>query len=193
MEPTIHNPPNTLYKKAPIIPMKTTGSGAYQSRLRNLKAIGFNSYPEYLRSDLWAAIRRRVFKEISDKCNACNAPATEVHHRDYKTHMLLGHYIGDLVPLCRTCHNHIEFNSDGTKVVTLEEVNRRLKKLLKSAFDSQERPAESRVMTTYKDLKAICGSVTSLYCRLRKTEHEEAAKKILHQITKAMRRIKIDK
>lgn len=189
-DPSIHISVNTLYKKAPIIPMKTTGSAAYQTRLRNLKAIGFNSYPEYLRSDLWATIRGRVFKEISDKCKACNAPATEVHHRDYKTHMLLGHYIGDLVPLCRTCHHHIEFNSDGTKVFTLEEVNRRLRKLLKSAFDSQEKPAESRVQKAHKELVKVSGMVTSLYCRLKKTEHGDSAKAIMQRINEAIRFMK---
>ena len=190
IDPTIHNPVNSIYKKAPIIPAKTTKSCAYQARQGNLKAIGFASYADYLRSDLWGAIRRRVFKEISDKCNACNAPATEIHHRDYSVNALLGHYIMNLVPLCRNCHNHIEFNSDGSKVLTLEEVNKRLRKLLKNAFDSLEKPAESRVMTVYRDLTKISGSVTSLYCRLKKTEHGDSVKAIMQQITKALHRIK---
>lgn len=163
---------------------------AYRTRSRDLRAIGFKSYEEYLRSDLWAAIRRRVFKEISDKCAACNAPASEVHHRDYRPDMLRGHYIADLVPLCRTCHNYIEFTDAGAKVTTLEEANRRLNKLLKRAFDPKENPSEHRIQMARAELVKINGQMTSLYCRLKTTEHAASAKKIMQSIDEAVRFMK---
>ena len=75
---------------------------------------GFDTYAAYLASDLWKAIRRRVLKK-TPKCQACEDRATLVHHRGYYLWVLRGETLTGLIPLCRTCHEHIEFDN-GEKV-----------------------------------------------------------------------------
>ena len=85
------------------------------ARDRRLKAIGFNSYKEYLKSDLWKSIRENVFDVKGKMCAAkdCTAPATQIHHTRYKMEELGGRNLRHLHPLCRDCHYKIEF--DGKK------------------------------------------------------------------------------
>jgi hypothetical protein len=72
-----------------------------------LKALGFNDYHEYLRSDTWRAIRRRV---LPSKCYMeCGARASEVHHKFYSEANLTGESIDGLYPLCAKCHERVEF------------------------------------------------------------------------------------
>lgn len=149
----------------------TTETNAYLERKANLAKIGFASYLDYLRSELWLAIRRRAFSEIGDKCKGCHDPATEVHHRHYSEAVLRGTNISSLVPLCKVCHLHVEYYSDGRKVPTLEIVNERLSDLLKKHFDSVDRPAQKRLKEVHGDLVKIQAVVNALYAKLRKSKH----------------------
>lgn len=79
----------------------------YRYRDENLKAMGFKSYSEYLRSDLWASIRKRAL-EMDDKCQRCGKTATQVHHRAYDPATLRGDNINSLSPLCGRCHRKAE-------------------------------------------------------------------------------------
>ncbi len=66
--------------------------------------IGFEDYEDYLASDLWDRIRRRVLDNAGYRCNRCNRPATVVHHNNYRRETLLGHTVRGLEALCRGCH-----------------------------------------------------------------------------------------
>lgn len=96
------------------VPASEYTVAGYQSRRVRLKAIGYPSYPAYLRSDLWASIRQRVLERDQHQCVLCRLKgrntktATQVHHLIYTTPVLLGHQLERLVSLCGGCHRRIE-------------------------------------------------------------------------------------
>jgi hypothetical protein len=99
----------------------------YTRRDALLKELGFASYAEYLQSDLWARIRRRVLGRYRSKCQACGGPASEVHHKHYSLKVLSGKHIIGLKAICRECHARIEF-ADGMKTA-LPVANRRMRQI----------------------------------------------------------------
>jgi hypothetical protein len=70
--------------------------------------LGFDSYKEYLESDLWQDIRTRKLSECP-VCECCDKPASQVHHNSYGFMVMAGHDDESLVAVCRECHVHIEF------------------------------------------------------------------------------------
>lgn len=96
----------------------------YEQRDYLLKTIGFNSYAEYLASDLWKAIRSKVLSRDRKKCLVCQERATEVHHTDYELRTLKGLNNECLKSICSICHTWIEFDN-GSKV-SLREANSRI-------------------------------------------------------------------
>ena len=103
----------------------------YAQRDAVLREMGFANYDEYLRSPLWAKIKRRLLK-VCDRC-PCGAPATEFHHRSYKRRYLEGRgkVTKFIVPICRRHHEHIEFDELGK--TPLGQANRRLDEIRAAA------------------------------------------------------------
>jgi hypothetical protein len=68
-----------------------------------LKAVGFDSYEEYLRSDHWAEVHKSYrMSGLPQECMACGDYPFQLHHRSYRR---LGHEdLSDVIPLCRSCH-----------------------------------------------------------------------------------------
>lgn len=99
----------------------------YTTRKFVLKELGFNSYQQYLESDLWREIRANVLKANS-KCQVCTKDADIVHHKSYTKMTMMGLKPSELVPLCNSCHYKIEFEF-GEKT-TLDEADRRLRSML---------------------------------------------------------------
>ena len=87
----------------------------YEHRDQNLLEIGFSSYKEYLKSDLWKAIRKKAIDQTGGTCRFCDKPATVVHHMSYRVEVLHGERLWSLIPLCNGHHFFIEFHSDGRK------------------------------------------------------------------------------
>ena len=98
-----------------------------------LKSRGFKNYAEYLRSDLWASIRERVFSLKGRSCVGCRKFATVVHHRRYDGMTMSGGDLRGLVPMCMGCHKKIEFS--GKRKNSLSKANNRLKKLKKQKLN----------------------------------------------------------
>lgn len=96
---------------------------SYVHRNKNLKVLGFESYKEYLESEMWAKIRADRLGRFPD-CMVCSSPADQVHHIDYDMRTLCGLDHRMLVTLCEACHTSIEF-VDGKKV-PLSQANERL-------------------------------------------------------------------
>lgn len=97
-----------------------------------LALLGYPTYAAYLASELWANIRRRVFKTRGTTCVCgCGRPATVVHHRCYSEANLTGAILKGLLPMHRDCHHEIEFEN-GRKS-SLPRANMELKARRKTA------------------------------------------------------------
>lgn len=82
----------------------------YWKRDKIVAKIGFASYRDYLRSELWTGIRDRVLSQAK-KCRCCKESAPQcVHHHTYTKQNLSGRTLANLVALCNECHRAIEYN-----------------------------------------------------------------------------------
>ncbi len=96
----------------------------YQQRDRLLLSMGYDSYAQYQRSDLWKGIRARQLVK-QPWCTGCGRKARQVHHLRYDKPTMLGRCPGSLVSVCGTCHYSSEFDAIGTKL-SIDEANKRL-------------------------------------------------------------------
>lgn len=89
----------------------------YRDRNRILAELGFPSYGVYLKSDLWASIRARVYAKIgrNPKCSICPSPSEHLHHTHYSRQCLSGQSLYGIVPVCGRCHSAVEFDSKNQK------------------------------------------------------------------------------
>jgi 5-methylcytosine-specific restriction endonuclease McrA len=63
----------------------------------------WDNYREYLASDAWAEVRRKVLERDKYVCQGClTAKATEAHHRTYDN--FGAEFAFELLSLCRPCH-----------------------------------------------------------------------------------------
>lgn len=107
---------------------KARNGEAYYSRNLILKEIGFDSYKDYLKSNLWKNIRQEVLTRDKNNCQICGCHGTQVHHSRYHKNDLLGNNLKFLHCLCGECHHKIEFKED--KKVWMDEALIRQKSLI---------------------------------------------------------------
>jgi uncharacterized protein YlaI len=108
--------------------MHATVGDSYAKRNRVLKSLGFASYSDYLRSDLWDNIRFQVFVTKGTKCSLCDADANQVHHNRYAKQDMLGNTLEYLHPMCGECHKRIEF-SKKRKKLKLKDARNKFKQI----------------------------------------------------------------
>ena len=77
------------------------------SFVQTLRSLGFNSYPQYLRSDLWLSIKRRVMERDGYECGLCLARGRVVHHLKYNEETVKGETLDWLLTLCTKCHKSL--------------------------------------------------------------------------------------
>lgn len=128
-------------------PKPAKSKHGYSARNRNLLALGFQSYRHYLKSDLWAEVRRLAFAEHGRKCRKCGAPATDMHHARYDMATLVGSDLTHLHPLCRDCHEAAEVQ--GSRKTNIAEANSRLG--IKGV--KQDTPADRRLARRFSQNK----------------------------------------
>lgn len=163
---------------------------SYYKRNEYLKEMGYGSYSEYLSSSLWRSIVRRVYQECGRGCRLCEHKATEIHHLGYGRKVLEGKTLKPLVPLCRECHERIEFTPDGTKRM-MKEAHSAFMLLwnkVKSKPPNPVFPPEKRVKPTC----LVCGAKNrkgSVHCR----PCEKQFKKGLVPVPGSKKRIKLSK
>jgi hypothetical protein len=87
----------------------------YERRNKHLRVLGFTSYKEYLKSDIWFEIRNSVLQRDNSRCIICGKAASNVHHNSYELEVLAGAKLEFLVSLCRYHHEQIEFDDDNQK------------------------------------------------------------------------------
>jgi hypothetical protein len=85
-----------------------------------LRKLGYDSYEQYLQSTKWAWIRNRAYLYHGRLCLLCSAPATQIHHLGYGWEVLVGLNVKPLAPVCRPCHDKVEFRPDGSKRTLIE-------------------------------------------------------------------------
>lgn len=99
----------------------------YASRDFILRQMGFKSYRDYLKSDLWQKVRAQVFQEKGRICHCCGNPATSVHHNRYHRNDLTGKTLTFLFPICAICHDGVEFSKKKHKKMPLHHAKNELK------------------------------------------------------------------
>lgn len=75
---------------------------------QKLELMGFRSYDEYLRSEIWKKFRKKYFRSKKRKyCMLCRKPNfdVELHHKSYDR--LGTEKLTDVVPLCREHHEEV--------------------------------------------------------------------------------------
>lgn len=99
----------------------------YRERDAILETTLIESYEKYLRSDLWATIRRQVLYVDGRRqtCRYCPEPARQVHHQRYTPGNLLGWDLSGLVAVCGACHKRIEFNGKKKRTGRRVEIQER--------------------------------------------------------------------
>lgn len=114
-----------------------------------LKLIGFESYEQYLASDLWHWIRCSVLRSIDDKCECClTTSGLCLHHRDYSLPVLCGNFSNvhrKIVRVCNECH--LAIHSDGKQWFDMQITDERFQVLVgraplvsRGGFDRSELP-----------------------------------------------------
>ena len=128
----------------------------YTRRRSVLVAMGFDSYAEYLRSDLWKTIRKTVLKRDRFRCRCCRGKATEAHHREYTEESLSGLDTSTIVSVCRACHVSSEF--DGIKKVPVSIANNRMNQKARALRNADA----GRSHTGYRKCRARCSRAYAL-------------------------------
>jgi hypothetical protein len=100
-------------------PKRLHSGRTYESRDFALRELGFNSYKEYLRSDLWRSILRRVYALKGSLCYLCGFQAHAIHHNRYHVNDLSGKHMKFVFPICNGCHERIEFSKHKHKKMPL--------------------------------------------------------------------------
>ena len=86
------------------------------------------SYPDYLKTDHWKAIRLKIYQaQLNPKCAICDSTKElNIHHKTYDN--LWRETSFDLVILCRGCHEYWHKHSKG--LCLTKKTLFRIKKLL---------------------------------------------------------------
>lgn len=89
---------------------------AFQKRDDLLIEMGYLSYQEYLKSELWEYVKSQLERQENvDKCWACLSKTGLVwHHTTYSLHVLVGNIkqrsvLPEVVRVCCQCHRAIHF------------------------------------------------------------------------------------
>jgi len=102
----------------------------YIYRKDNLNDLGYESYSDYLKSEEWQKYKQRYLS--GQKCICCKLPAYTFHHKQYSKGALNlepNSVRVNLVPICKSCHYTIEFNDNGIKITSRNEIQKRLRDL----------------------------------------------------------------
>lgn len=114
---------SSIHSRRPRKTIRRALLACYESRRLVLSSLGYASYQEYLDSDDWKAIKGKVLRR-DPFCFGCGGRAWQVHHMAYSFEVLLGTRTSMLVPICRECHEKIEFR--GKEKRTVVEANEQL-------------------------------------------------------------------
>lgn len=103
----------------------------FLQRKESLESLYFHSYQDYLDSELWDSIRKKVMSRDKKLCK-CGSRATQVHHKSYDLTTMKGKDLSKLVAICEECHLHTHFYREGVskKPPKIKKVEKRPKKVI---------------------------------------------------------------
>lgn len=93
-----------------LLRVKESPDLGYAHRRKFLGYFGIATYQKYLKSELWAAVRKLALEAHDGRCNFCGVEARQVNHRSYDLATLSGATVERLYPTCGDCHRLIEFD-----------------------------------------------------------------------------------
>ncbi len=78
----------------------------YGGDVREVDRLRALPYKEFLETDYWRSVRLAMFHRHGRSCGLCGVKKgrVDIHHRTYKHHGEELRNLGDLIILCRTCH-----------------------------------------------------------------------------------------
>lgn len=117
---------------------KRPAKETYEQRNALLRELGYPNYATYLQSPLWRFIRYHAYRIHGRNCRLCPRRANTIHHLSYTKDILLGNDLSLLTPLCRRCHNQVEF-ANGKVKRTIHSSQRQYAKLLAIRHSQLER------------------------------------------------------
>lgn len=95
-----------------------------------LSFMGFGTYKDYLKSDLWNDIRERVFERDGSKCQCCGNDAVTAHHISYNFEVMMGDQDESLMSVCNSCHYNIHYDRNKNRM-TLDQSSARVERFKK--------------------------------------------------------------
>jgi hypothetical protein len=161
----------------------------YRERNQQLRNVGWENYKRYLEGDIWKRIRQEEFKRPRI-CEICRVTACQLHHWSYEIEVMMGAVREHLIPLCRDCHEKIEFGDDEKKL-SLPDANRRLHGLshypsgLWNRIQKGWRKIESLKHTADLNEESRCKNRKGNLSRVSREEKEAA--RALRRLTKMMK------
>ena len=155
-------------------------------RQKILDEIGFDSYEEYMSSDLWRKkIRPKVKERFKGVCQSCKLEMQDkgvqqiVHHREYTKANLDGDTIEGLTLVCKTCHSRAhQYTTDEVIVIrSLEKTNEWLDKPKPKTRTEKPRKSKKRgrgkICATYGCDVKLRKNKLCKKCRRKKFDSKE--------------------
>jgi len=137
----------------------------YVDRSLVLKKIGYSGYADYLKSVAWEGIRYQVLISAPTCSARCGKLATEIHHEKYNRATLEGKTLKYLHPVCRKCHERIEFDPETGKKLTPRQATKRLFELASEKKKTRRNAkADSSVAREALEVRRKLFPATTLPC-----------------------------
>jgi hypothetical protein len=95
------------------IPEPPDHNESYQVRDHLLKKMGYGSYKDYLRTDLWRSIQHDV---LSKSCSICEGKSETILTLSTTMECILGQRLDRLVALCTSCKSKLDANLAGERI-----------------------------------------------------------------------------
>lgn len=113
-------------RKKVIIELEIVSKSKYFSRLREL---GIYSYSQYLNSEYWKNIKKRMsLSKTPKECFCCgDSKKLEIHHRKYKARDIDKANLNHFVYLCRNCHEEVHSLQKEDKTITINQATKRIR------------------------------------------------------------------
>lgn len=98
------------------------------ARDRELAAMGYGSFDEYLQSPLFAEVRRALLARMS-RCGCCPLPASVVHFYSYRKKDLDGSDLGRLFAVCEACEWKSRVRESDGQPLTATQADSKLRQM----------------------------------------------------------------